>query len=279
MADNIVAPATGTTFLTDELAGGVHAPVTKVAFGGNGTATPVADASGERLPVKVAEALPAGSNAIGTVELGATSLAALESVNAAVTGTVELGATSLAALETVTATVSGTVELGSTTLAALENVNAAVTGTVELGATSLAALETVNAAVTGTIELGATSLAALESVNSSVTSVPVTSTTTREYAAGYRAAVVTAATTFALSGNLTLGASREVRIRASVACWIRFATAGTGQDAAVPGTNAAAPSIPFDANASEVVRVPAGCTHISVIRDTTDGAVTFIPVA
>ena len=67
----------------------------------------------------------------GTVELGGTSLAALENT------TVELGATSLAALESVT--VGGTVELGATSLAALENT------TVELGATSLAALESVSA--------------------------------------------------------------------------------------------------------------------------------------
>lgn len=72
-----------------------------------------------------------------------------------VSGTVELGATSLAALETI--------ELGATTLAALENI--VVSGTVELGATTLAALET--------IELGATTLAALENITVSATDLDI----------------------------------------------------------------------------------------------------------
>jgi len=41
-------------------------------------------------------------NATGTVELGATTLAALENISATVSGTVELGATTLSALETTT---------------------------------------------------------------------------------------------------------------------------------------------------------------------------------
>ena len=53
----------------------------------------------------------------GEVELGATTLAALE--NIVVSGTVELGATTLAALETI--------ELGATTLAALENITVSAT--------------------------------------------------------------------------------------------------------------------------------------------------------
>jgi hypothetical protein len=79
------------------------------------------------------------------VDLSASTLAALEDINATVSGTVELGATTLSALEDITATVDGTVELGATTLAALEDINATVSGTVEIGATSLAALETTTA--------------------------------------------------------------------------------------------------------------------------------------
>lgn len=45
----------------------------------------------------------------GTVELGATTLAALENITVA--GTVELGATTLAALENITATISGDVNV------------------------------------------------------------------------------------------------------------------------------------------------------------------------
>jgi len=47
-----------------------------------------------------------------------------------VDGTVELGATTLAALENIT--VSGTVELGATTLAALENITATISGDVNV---------------------------------------------------------------------------------------------------------------------------------------------------
>lgn len=69
----------------------------------------------------------------------------------AVSGTVELGATTLAALETITV-------LQGTSPWVIGDGGGSITvdGTVELGATSLAALET--------IELGATTLAALESI-------------------------------------------------------------------------------------------------------------------
>lgn len=106
--------------------------------------------------------------------------------------------------------------------------------------------------------------------------------TTREYATGtgtgYCAAVASGATTFAIAGNLPLGPSREVRVRASAACWLRFATAATGQAAAAASSNAAATSMPIDANQAEVIRVPAAATHISVIRDSADGTITFTPV-
>ena len=66
----------------------------------------------------------------GTVELGATTLSALENINATVSGTVSIGT-------------DGTVSLSATTLSALENISATVSGTVELGTTTLAALETI----------------------------------------------------------------------------------------------------------------------------------------
>ncbi len=140
----------------------------------------------------------------GTVELGAATLEALETVTVlqgtspwvvsgslTIDGDVSLDAATLASLENVTVTqgtspwvVSGTVELGAATLAALESVT--VSGTVALDAGSLAALETVTAlqgtspwvvsgtvavtqstspwVVSGTVELGAASLAALETI-------------------------------------------------------------------------------------------------------------------
>ncbi|MFS0771044.1 hypothetical protein [Sphingomonas sp. 1P08PE] len=57
MADNILAPASGTSFATDEI-GGIHYPRTKIAFGADGTAT---DASAAN-PLPVAD--PAGTAAI-----------------------------------------------------------------------------------------------------------------------------------------------------------------------------------------------------------------------
>lgn len=70
---------------------------------------------------------------LADVSLSTATLAALETINAAISGTVALDGPTLAALETI--------ELGATTLAALE--------TIELGATTLAALENISATVTG----------------------------------------------------------------------------------------------------------------------------------
>lgn len=80
MANNITAPAGGVVFATDEV-GGVHFPYAKLAFGADDSAFAVADGTGARLPVKVGEALPAGSNNIGIVDLSAASLAALETIS------------------------------------------------------------------------------------------------------------------------------------------------------------------------------------------------------
>jgi hypothetical protein len=52
MPDNIIAPAGGTVFATDEVAG-VHFPYAKLAFGADNSAIVVADADGVRLPVAV----------------------------------------------------------------------------------------------------------------------------------------------------------------------------------------------------------------------------------
>ncbi|MFA5670654.1 MAG: hypothetical protein WC967_15560 [Balneolaceae bacterium] len=97
------------------------------------------------MPYPSGSSISVSNLTVSNVELGAGTLAALETVNATVSGEVELGATTLSALESTT--VNGTVELGVSTLAALENI------TVEVGATSLAALET--------IELGTTTINAL----------------------------------------------------------------------------------------------------------------------
>lgn len=103
--------------------------------------------------------------------------------------------------------------------------------------------------------------------------------TTREYAAaGYRASF-TAAASYLTVASIGLGTSREVRISANANCWLRFATAGTLQDAAVPASNSAATSMRIVADQPEVMRIPTGCTHISLIRESVDGNATFTPVA
>ncbi len=87
----------------------------------------------------------------GPVALDAAPLAALESINAAVTGTVALDAPTLAALESITALVSGTVALDAPSLAALETIqvgNLPVTQAVSAAALPLpvgAAIEATQA--------------------------------------------------------------------------------------------------------------------------------------
>ncbi len=65
-------------------------------------------------------------NATGTVELGATTLSALENISATVTGTVELGNTTLAALETIT------VNQGTNPWTVTGNVSATISGDVSV---------------------------------------------------------------------------------------------------------------------------------------------------
>lgn len=70
MADNVIANAGsgGATFASDDIAG-VQYPRSKVVWGPDGTANDTDDAAGKRLPVKLAEALPAGTNNIGDVDV------------------------------------------------------------------------------------------------------------------------------------------------------------------------------------------------------------------
>lgn len=140
MSDNTTTnPGSGGDIIATDDVSGVKFQRVKLALGADGQFDgDVCDA----LPMPIA----------GTVELGASSLAALESVTAVgpltdaqlraaavpVSGTVELGATSLAALESVTA-------VGPLTDTQLRASAVPVSGTVELGSTSLAALESVTA--------------------------------------------------------------------------------------------------------------------------------------
>jgi hypothetical protein len=68
--------------------------------------------------------IPTGANAIGSITNTsfAVTQATAANLNATVTGVVELGATSLAALENISITVPGTVDLGTISLTALESI-------------------------------------------------------------------------------------------------------------------------------------------------------------
>jgi len=68
--------------------------------------------------------IPPGANAIGSITNTsfAVTQATAANLNATVTGIVELGATSLAALENISITVPGTVDLGTVSLTALESI-------------------------------------------------------------------------------------------------------------------------------------------------------------
>ncbi len=72
MADNFqvnaVSGTPGDTFAADEISAVKH-PRVKVQWGPDGTATDADDATNSRLPVKVGDALPAGTNNIGDVDV------------------------------------------------------------------------------------------------------------------------------------------------------------------------------------------------------------------
>ena len=156
----------------------------------SGTVT--ANAGSGNFTVTQATASNLNATVTGTVELGATSLAALENISVTIPGTVDLGTVSLTALETITVT-SATASnflnkpYGSVTTAA----PAYTTGTDNaLSLTTSGALRVDSSATTqpvsiasmpstpvtgtfwqatqpvsGTVEIGATSLAALETTN------------------------------------------------------------------------------------------------------------------
>lgn len=97
---------------------------------------------------------------------------------------------------------------------------------------------------------------------------------TREYnlAQGTRTAVATASSAAVPIG--TLGASRELMLIASTRCFVRF---GTSAVTAALATDANVLPVPVDAMFH--LRLPAGVTHFTVIRDTADGFLRTIPVA
>jgi hypothetical protein len=97
---------------------------------------------------------------------------------------------------------------------------------------------------------------------------------TREYnfAQGTRTVVTTTSSAAIAIG--TLGASRELMLIASTRCFVRF---GTSAVTAALATDVNVLALPADAMFH--LRVPAGVTHFTVIRDTAEGFIRTIPVA
>ncbi|PTL55748.1 hypothetical protein [Paraconexibacter algicola] len=156
--------------------------------------------------------------ATGAVALDAATLAALESIQAAVAGTVALDATTLAALEQIT--VSGEVALTSGTLAALESVTAAVTGTVDLGAGTLAALESVTATIAGSVAVtgpltDAQLRASAVPVSAAALPLPAGAATEATLAGRYAGGKLAAVATVTASGDTTIvtpAAGKAIRL-------------------------------------------------------------------
>jgi hypothetical protein len=106
--------------------------------------------------------------------------------------------------------------------------------------------------------------------------MPVTDTAaagTRAYNLAQATRTAVGATSSVAVAIGTLAASREVMLVASTRCFIRF---GTSSVAAATATDAALLALPADAMFH--MRLPSDVTHYTVIRDTADGFVRFVPV-
>jgi hypothetical protein len=106
--------------------------------------------------------------------------------------------------------------------------------------------------------------------------VPVTDTAaagTRAYNFDQATRTAVGATSSAAQAIGTLSASREVMLITSARCFIRFGALSVG---AANASDAALLALPADAMFH--MRLPSGVTHYTVIRDTADGFVRFVPV-
>lgn len=156
MADNITAPASGSIFATDEIAG-THYPRTKLVHGADGTATDVSDAA--PLPVSD-DAVAAALQVLVTIAGGAQSLptgAATENTLAALLAKLpaSLGAKAASgSLSIVPATGSDwATDTSVKALAAADDVFAITPGTAALSTVPKALLVTA----AGTLSVGGTS--------------------------------------------------------------------------------------------------------------------------
>ena len=209
-------------------------------------------------------------NASGTVELGTTTLAALENISATVTGTVELGTTTLAALENIGVTgtfwqatqpvsiatmpstpvtgtfwqatqpVSGTVTVqdGGGSITVDGSVSATVSGTVELGTTTLAALENTTVTISGTPTVNIGTIPEVEIKNDLNNPIPISGSVTVNQVAGSPTLVK-----YSNGNNLQMDMVDRLRVAVTSQMWWYAPTIDKDGDLryieSITGTNAA----------------------------------------
>jgi hypothetical protein len=246
MADNVTAPGTGIVFKTDELAGGVHVPISKLAFGPPDTATDVTSAT--PLPVVLG---------LTDAQLRASAV----SVSGPLTD-VQLRAAAVPVA-------------GPLTDSQLRASAVSVSGPLTDAQLRASAVPVAGPLTDSQLRASAVSVSGpLTDVQLRAAPVPVApsvlgQTVAQPTFAGTRATVTGTATTAAALP--ALGASRRLRLRARAACLFR---SGDGTVVAAADGN----SLALDAG-SEVIVIPAGHTHFSVIRDTEDGVLDLMPLA
>lgn len=162
MADNTTLNpgASGDVIATDDIGGVKHQQV-KLEFGENGTATPVS--ATDPLPVEITNDVTLG----GTVELGATTLTALE--------TTELGATSLAALENISAAVTGSIPAGTNNIGDVDIASALPAGDNNIGNVDVVSLPALAAGTNNIGDVDVLTLPALPAGTNNIGDVDVLS--------------------------------------------------------------------------------------------------------
>jgi hypothetical protein len=159
--------------------------------------------------------------------------------------------------------------------AALTNIDADVGA---LDATAASADGTGNYSIIAALKRGLLNwvsllarIPALESGRMPVTDTAAAGTRAYNFDQATRTAV--GATSSSAQAIGALAASREVMLIASTRCFIRF---GASTVTAANATDANLLVLPADAMFH--MRLPSGVTHYTVIRDTADGFVRFVPV-
>lgn len=213
MADNTIlnSGTGGDTIASDDIAGVKHQLV-KVEWGPADTANQTDDATGKRLPVKVGEALPAGSAVIGGVTMAAAAQADGHSATLGATADADTALTVIGRLKKLVALIAGGLPAALVGGRLDVNVGNAPTVTANLGTIGAAATETTLATVTkeGTPETGqalgaggASVLGWLSSIRKAITDrFPAALTGS----GNLKAAIVESTATVTITGTVTANA-------------------------------------------------------------------------